>query len=84
MKPKQITYAQYLQAHGLFALATKHYAEGRQFEQALLKLIRYGDDYGGHISDAIFDNLDFDEALAKEKISVRKPTKAQQKTMKAA
>lgn len=71
MTKKAITHQQYLQALGLFTLATTHYRKMRECEFALIDLLGYEDrEYGDKVSDAIYNNEDFDKALALDQITV--------------
>lgn len=76
-KPKFITHETYLQALGLFSLASNHAQKARQFERALCELLRLPDeDYGGCISDQLYESQpNFDRGLKNEGFEVRPPKK---------
>ena len=75
MKRKKLTKREFLICLGLFTLAQQHYKKSREFEVALSKALGYDDSYMGHISDAILDELELEEALQKEGILLEKVKK---------
>ena len=69
---RKICHSTYLQALGLFTMATQHAQKAEEFSTELTKLLD-ATPYG-HITDAIYDGRlkDFDAALKLEKIEVEK------------
>ena len=71
-----MTHQEYLQALGLLTLAKRHYEKVKDCEKALAKLLKVpndGNQYYGHVSDAIWEgDADLDELI--EKLELTAPT----------
>ena len=79
---KKITRTEYLAALGLFLVGNRHYREGERMDKECCE--RLGLEWGSHVSDAFYSELDgdpqkaFDSAIAQCGIAVeatKRPTK---------
>lgn len=71
--PKTISRSTYLQALGLYTMAHHHNQKADEFGNELVRLLGFegiNDGDAGHISDAVYGDRAFDEALKLSDITV--------------
>lgn len=72
-KPKTISPTLHLQAFALFTMAHQHYMKARDFEQQMAEMLGYKDIYAGCLSDQLYGEGDFNNALKLEGFVVDQP-----------
>lgn len=67
---KQITKVEEMQLLGLLTLARQYYKTVDAADHAMRKILEDEDDYGNQLSDAIFDDSDFNQVLKNMEVEV--------------